>query len=70
MTQAELAQRIGLPVKAVREIIRGKVPIMTETAVQLERALGIPTGIWLSLEANYQATLARLLRTVGWSKQI
>jgi len=65
MTQAELAQRIGLPVKAVRDVIRGKVPITTETAMQLERALGIPTGIWLSLEANYQATLARAVEDCG-----
>ena len=44
MTQAELAQRTGRPKKAINEIIQGKTAITAETAIQLERALGVPAS--------------------------
>ena len=60
MTQAELAQRTGRPKKTINEIIKGKAAIMPETAIQLERVLGVPASFWNNLERNYQETLARL----------
>ena len=41
MTQAELARRMARPLKTISEIATGKAAITPETAIQLERALGI-----------------------------
>ncbi len=61
MTQTELAQRMGRPQKTISEIINGKAAITPETALQLEKVLGIPASFWNSAERNYRETLARLL---------
>ena len=45
MTQAELAKRLGRPIQAVNEIIKGKKRIEPETALELEDVLGIPSNI-------------------------
>lgn len=59
MTQAELAERTGRPLKTINEIVKGKSAITADTAVQLEKVLAIPAKLWLQLEANYQEALAR-----------
>lgn len=60
MSQAELADRTGRPKKTINEIIKGKAAITPETALQLERVLGVPASVWNNLERNYQETLARI----------
>ena len=42
MTQVELAERTGRPLKTINEIINGKAAITSETAIQFERTLGTP----------------------------
>jgi HTH-type transcriptional regulator/antitoxin HigA len=59
ITQAELAERTGRPTKTVNEIVKGKAAITPETALQLERVLGVPAGFWNNLEQNYRTALAR-----------
>lgn len=59
MSQAELAERIGRTKKAVNEIVKGKAPLLPETAIQLERVLAIPARFWVNAEANYRESLAR-----------
>lgn len=59
MSQTELAERIGRTKKTVNEIIKGKAPLLPETAVQLERVLGVPARFWANAEANYRQALAR-----------
>ncbi len=59
MSQAELATRTGRPLKTINEIIKGKASITSETALQLERVLGVPARFWGSLERSYRETLAR-----------
>ncbi|MBI4590534.1 MAG: HigA family addiction module antidote protein [Candidatus Rokubacteria bacterium] len=60
LSQAELARRMGRPVQAINEIVRGSKEITPETAIQLERVLGVPAHVWLGLEAEYRHTKARL----------
>ena len=60
MTQADLAQRIGRSRKTINEIIRGKAPITPETALLLERALGIPARFWSNRESQYREALERI----------
>ena len=75
MTQRDLASRMGRPLKTINEIIKGKASITPDSALQLERILGIPASFWLNLERNYREVLARRkdekrLRTeVAWIKQ-
>lgn len=59
MTQAELAERMGRPKKTINEIVQGKSAITPETALQLERVLGVPAGFWNNLERNYREHEAR-----------
>ena len=59
MSQKELAARLGRPPQIVNEIVRGKKAITPETALGLERVLGITASFWVNLEATYRLTLAR-----------
>lgn len=78
MTKAELAKRTGLSEKHVIAIIKGTgtAIITPETAIKLERALGMPVQYWLNLEANYQEARARLAegkrleQDLGWLQRI
>ncbi len=65
MSQAELANRTGRPLKTINEIIKGKTAITPETALQLERVLGVPARFWNNLERNYRDALARLRERKG-----
>lgn len=60
MSQAELAKRAGRAKKFVNEIIKGKATITPETALQLERVLGVPASFWNNRERQYQEAIARL----------
>jgi len=59
MSQAELARRMGRPAQAVNEIVKGEKAITPDTALQLEKALGLPAALWLGLESQFQLTKAR-----------
>lgn len=60
------------PTKTINEIVRGKAAITPETAIQLERALGVAARFWINLETAYREHLARdqaereLERNAGW----
>jgi HTH-type transcriptional regulator / antitoxin HigA len=60
MTQSDLARRMGRPIKTINEIVNGKAAITPDTAIQLERTLGITADFWNNLEGSYRAQLARL----------
>jgi len=60
MTQKELADRTGRPEQKISEIINGKKSITHDTALELEKVLGISAEFWVNLEASYQLTKARL----------
>lgn len=59
MSQAELAARTGRPIKTINEIVKGKAAITSETAIQLERVLGVSAAFWNNREAQYRESLAR-----------
>jgi HTH-type transcriptional regulator / antitoxin HigA len=60
LDQRELAQRTGLSVKHVNQVIKGTASITQDTAIRLERVTGVPARMWNNLEANYREQLARL----------
>lgn len=75
MSQAELGERIGKTPGKVNDLISGKAPITVNTAMQLEKVLGIDIQFWLNREMHYREKLARieqeefLERCIDWVKE-
>lgn len=59
MTKDELARRMGRPATKLSAIFKGAKAITPETAMQLEKVVGVPAHIWLGLESEYRLALAR-----------
>lgn len=57
MSQQEFADKLGLDITIVNEILDSNIPISNEIAVKLENVLGIPTSTWINLESNYRNKL-------------
>ncbi len=70
MSQAELCQRIGRSRKLINEIIKGKASIASDTAFQLEMALGRPATTWIDLERDYRDYHVRRRHTEALAKQL
>ena len=47
-----------MPYTAFNEIINGKRPITTDTALKIEAATGIAATIWVGLQADYNMQIA------------
>lgn len=62
ISQSELAKRLNRPVKFVNELVKGKTSLIPETAIQLEKVLGIESTFWNNLESIYQDALERKKR--------
>ncbi len=58
-SQAEFARRAGLTPKLVSDILNGKNPVTPDTAMKLERVLGLKAEIWLSLQSSWDLFQAR-----------
>ena len=59
MSKAELARRMGRPATKMSAIFKGEKTITPETAMQLEKVVGVPANIWLGMESEYRLALAR-----------
>lgn len=59
MTKDELATRMARPASKLSRIFKGKKAITADTALQLEKVVGVPAHIWLRLESEYRLSLAR-----------
>lgn len=60
LSQQRVAELLGSSRKQVNEIVNGRAPITSDTAMRLERVVGIPAKTWLKYEALYRADLARI----------
>ncbi len=70
LTQKELAQRMGRPLKTINEMVKGVASITAETALQLEKVTGVPASFWNNAESNYRERLARLKEREAIKEQI
>ncbi|MFH0900719.1 MAG: HigA family addiction module antitoxin, partial [Pseudomonadota bacterium] len=76
MTQTQLATRSGHPKKVINQIIKGKAAITPDTALHLERVLGVPASFWNERERHYREFLAakdeaeRLSRHEQWLREL
>lgn len=60
LSQAQLSGRTGLHVKTINEIIKGKNPITSDTALKLSIVFGMSESFWNNLQRNYEETIARI----------
>ena len=63
MTKDELATRMARPASKLSPIFKGDKAITPDTALRLEKVVGVPAHIWLGLESEYRLTLARQQET-------
>jgi addiction module HigA family antidote len=61
ISQAMLAEHIGVLPKTINEICRGKRGVSAEMSVKLSQALGASPHFWLNLQNNWE--LSRLERS-------
>lgn len=59
-TQEDFAKRMGYTPKHISQLINGKASITQDTALRLERVLGSSAGFWLTREAQFRESKARL----------
>ena len=60
VTQTALAQHIGVPVRRVNEIVRGRRAVSPETAQLLAAALGTPAELWMNAQSHYDLATHRI----------
>ena len=59
MSKDELAKRMNRPAPKLSAIFKGDKAITPNTALQLEKVVGVPAHVWAGLEAEYRLSLAR-----------
>jgi len=59
-TQKDLANKLGMELKTVNEILNGKGVITFETAIKLGTIFNMPASFWNNLEFNYRKDLRDL----------
>ena len=60
INQKDFAVEIGMQKTMLNEIIKGKRPVTAETALLLEKALGISADYWLRFQYRYELDVARI----------
>lgn len=67
--QVDFATRLGRSEKFVSQLINGKAPLTYESAIELERVLGVPATFWNRAEATYRGLLAQQARLATSQEQ-
>lgn len=71
LTQAELAQRIGVSYPRVNELVHAKRAVTPDTALRLERLFGVEAQFWLNLQLAWdlyhaqRGAAAAAIRRIG-----
>ncbi len=63
ITQAMLAEKIGVSASLINEIIKGKRNLNTENALLIEAALDLPADMLLAMQGAYNLQVAKSDRT-------
>lgn len=58
ITQADLAERIGVSQKNISDILNRKRYLTGVLAIRIEKIMGISSNLLLSLDSNYKLQLA------------
>ncbi len=60
LTQTALARHLGVPVRRVNEIVRGRRAISPETAQLFAAALGTSAEFWMNAQSSYALATHRI----------
>lgn len=58
-TATELAREIHVPANRVSQLIAGKRAMTADTALRLEKWLGVSATFWMNLQKRYEIDVAR-----------
>lgn len=58
-TSAELARELHVPANRISQLVAGKRAMTADTALRLERRLGVSAAFWMNLQKRYELDLAR-----------
>jgi antitoxin HigA-1 len=58
LTQRELAEAIHVPYQRINEIVNGRRGITPNTALRLEKFLGMSSGFWMDLQLRWDLYIA------------
>ena len=59
ISQNALARAMGVPPRRINEIVLGKRAITVDTALGLERVIGLSAHYWMALQADYDIESSR-----------
>jgi addiction module HigA family antidote len=65
LTQRELAARLGVSYPRVNELVHGRRGVTPDTALRLERLLGVEAQFWLNLQLAWDLYQARRSPAAG-----
>lgn len=58
-TPTELARELYVSANRISQLIAGKRAMTADTALRLERRLGVSAAFWMNLQKRYELDLAR-----------
>src|ERR1700719_2217956 len=56
---AELARELHVPANRISQLVAGKRAMTADTALRLERWLGVSAAFWMNLQKRYELDIAR-----------
>jgi addiction module HigA family antidote len=64
MSATELARQLALPTNRLTQILKGRRPILTDTALRLAHFFGTSAAFWLNLQNIYDLRIAYRSRKI------
>ena len=55
----ELARELHVPANRITQLVAGKRAMTADTALRLERLLGVSAAFWMNLQKRYELDIAR-----------
>ncbi len=58
-TPTELARELHVPANRISQLVKGKRSMTADTALRLEKWLGVSAAFWMNLQKRYELDIAR-----------
>ena len=58
-TPTELARELHVPANRITQLVAGKRVMTADTALRLEKWMGVSAAFWMNLQKRYELDLAR-----------
>jgi antitoxin HigA-1 len=70
LSASALARSMHVPANRITELVNGRRDITGDTALRLERVLGVSAEFWMRLQASHDLTKAKAARTYDDLKRL